>query len=351
MSRLRVLATAAAAVVLTTSLTSCSTGSTDAKEQPAPERGSKVEEGAFPTTIKHALGETTIKQEPKRVVTLGWSDQDFVLSLGVVPVGVNKVIWGANAKGSTDWFDDELERIGGKAPVQYDGSTAAPLDDIAKLDPDLILAANSGVTKGEYAKLSKIAPVVAYPGAPWTTDWQDSLKLIGQALGRPKLAAEKLAETQDVLAQAAEDHPELVGTSVLFAGISTADLSKIDYLTSNDSRMKVLEQVGMVNAPVVQKMAGDSAAFFESVSAERADTLASDVAILMPYEEPTEAAYIKQIEGDALISKIPAVSRGAWWTGGSPRVLLSLSAPTPLSLPWAMDNVIPEIAEATKKSG
>ncbi|WP_109506681.1 iron-siderophore ABC transporter substrate-binding protein [Nocardioides speluncae] len=351
MWRPRFLAAAGAAVVLTASLTSCSTGSTEAKEQPAPERGSKAEEGALPTTVKHVFGETTIEAEPKRVVTLGWSDQDFVLALGVVPVAVNKVIWGGNENGSTDWFDQELERIGGEAPVQYDGSTAAPVDDIAKLDPDLILAANSGVTKAEYAKLSKIAPVVAYPGAPWTTDWQDSLKLIGQALGRPKLAAEKLAKTQDVLAQAQQDHPELVGTTVLFAGISTADLSKIDYLTSHDTRMKVLEQVGLVNAPVVKKMAGDSTAFYESVSAERADTLASDVAILMPYEEPTEAEYIKQVEGDALISKIPAVTRGAWWTGGAPRTMLSLSAPSPLSLPWAMDNVIPEIAAAAKKSG
>jgi iron complex transport system substrate-binding protein len=348
MSRPRLLAAAGAAAVLLASLAGCSTGSTEAKEQPAPERGSKVEEGAFPTTIKHAFGETTIEKEPKRVVTLGWSDQDFVLSLGVVPVGVNKVIWGANEQGSTDWFDDELERIGGERPTQYDGSTAAPVDDIAKLDPDLILAANSGVTKQEYTKLSKIAPVVAYPGAPWTTDWQDSLKLIGQALGRPALAEKKLTETKAVLEQAKTDHPELVGKTLVFAGISTADLSKIDYLTSNDARMKVLEQVGMVNAPVVKKMAGDNPAFYASVSAERADTLTSDLAILMPYEEPTEAEFVKLIEGDALLSKIPAVTRGAWWTGGSPRTMLSLSAPTTLSLPWAMDNVLPEIAAVAK---
>lgn len=348
MSRSRFLAAAGAAAVLLASLAGCSTGSTEAKEQPAPELGSKVEEGAFPTTIKHALGEATIKEEPKRVVTLGWSDQDVVLSLGVVPVGVNKVVWGANKNGSTDWFDAELERIGGEQPTQYDGSTAAPVDDIAKLDPDLILATNSGVTKAEYTKLSKIAPVVAYPEAPWTTDWQDSLKLIGQALGRPTLAAEKLTETKAVLEQAKTDHPELVGKTLVFAGISTADLSKIDYLTSNDARMKVLEQVGLVNAPVVKKMAGDNPAFYASVSAERADTLTSDLAILMPYEEPTEAEFIKLIEGDALLSKIPAVTRGAWWTGGSPRTMLSLSAPTTLSLPWAMENVIPEIAAAAK---
>ena len=42
-------------------------------------------------TIEHAFGETTIETEPKRVATLGWSDQDNAVALGVVPVGATKL--------------------------------------------------------------------------------------------------------------------------------------------------------------------------------------------------------------------------------------------------------------------
>ena len=43
---------------------------------------------SFPVTIEHAYGTTEIPAEPVRVVTVGYNDQDPVLTVGVVPVGV-----------------------------------------------------------------------------------------------------------------------------------------------------------------------------------------------------------------------------------------------------------------------
>ena len=53
------------------------------------------EEAAFPVTIKHKYGETTIEKAPERVVCVGLTDQDTLMALGVVPVGI------------TYWFGDE----------------------------------------------------------------------------------------------------------------------------------------------------------------------------------------------------------------------------------------------------
>ena len=114
------------------------------------------------------------------MATLGWTDHDHALALGVVPVGATKITWGGNAAGSTDWFDAAVEEVGAEAPVRYDDADGAPIDEVAQLEPDLILATNSGITEAEYKKLSKIAPVVAYPEAPWTTPWQTSLETVGQ---------------------------------------------------------------------------------------------------------------------------------------------------------------------------
>lgn len=50
--------------------------------------------GAFPVTIPHKYGSTTLKEEPRRIVTVGLTDQGAVLALGKVPVGTTEWIGG-----------------------------------------------------------------------------------------------------------------------------------------------------------------------------------------------------------------------------------------------------------------
>ena len=116
----------AAAAGLTLLLAACSTGSTDkAEDEAAPaEPTTSVDADAFPVTLEHAFGETEIEAEPTRVVTLGWSDQDVVLALGVVPVGATDITWGGNDQGSTPWFDEALDELGGEQPTRLSTPTA-----------------------------------------------------------------------------------------------------------------------------------------------------------------------------------------------------------------------------------
>ena len=171
--------------LLVAALAGCSTGSTER----APTRPPSRRRPPPPTPTRSRspsstrFGETTIEAEPTRVATLGWTDQDHALALGVVPVGATKITWGGNEAGSTEWFDAAVEEAGAEAPVRYDDADGAPIDEVAELAPDLILATNSGITEAEYAKLSKIAPVVAYPEVPGPRDWQTSLEMVGEALG------------------------------------------------------------------------------------------------------------------------------------------------------------------------
>ncbi|MEI2714080.1 MAG: ABC transporter substrate-binding protein [Nocardioides sp.] len=147
--------------------TACSTGSTDATDgTPGATTTTKAEANAFPVTIEHAFGATTIEEEPVRVATVGWTDQDHVLALGVVPVGATKITWGGNADGSSDWFDAKLEEIGGEAPVRYDDTDGLPIDEIAKLEPDVVLATNSGLTQADYDKLLEVHQGRRVPRAP-----------------------------------------------------------------------------------------------------------------------------------------------------------------------------------------
>lgn len=336
----------AVATVAVAALTGCQTGSTEAAEQVAARTA--VDPGAFPVTIQHAFGETTIEREPKRVATLGWSDQDHVLALGVVPVGATKLTWGGNANGSSDWFDAALDDLGGSdvtAPVRYDDSDGVPLDEIAKVDPDLILATNSGITEADYRKLSKIAPVVAYPHAPWVTSWQTSLAMVGKALGRSELADKVASRTEDRIEAARTEYPQLQGASLIFGYLTTADLSTIGIYAPQDPRVSLLHDLGLVDAPAVAAVI-EPGEFYGSVSAERAGTLDSDV-FLTWSENPGD---LETFAEDPLIGKIPAIESGHAYAEDDKHVSLAVTNPTPLSIPYVLERFVPHVARAIQGS-
>jgi len=322
-------------------LAACSTGSTEATDAPEAESTSQVDADAFPVTIDHAYGETTIEEEPTRVATLGWSDQDAVLALGVVPVGATKLTWGGNDAGSSDWFDAEVAELGVEAPVRYDDADGAPIEEVAKLAPDVILATNSGITEEEYQKLSKIAPVVAYPEAPWITPWQTSLDLVGQALGRSTLADEVEAETQATIDDAKAEYPQIQGKSLVFAYLTTTDLSTIGVYAPQDPRVSLMHDLGLVDAPMVADVI-KKGEFYGTVSAERAPDLHSDV--LLTWSE--NAGDMKIFTDDPLIGKIPAVEAGNAYAEENKHVSLAVTNPSPLSIPYTIDHFLPQVAQA-----
>ena len=338
---LRLLALGAAVGAL--ALTGCSTGSTSDNDSAS--SSTKAEADAFPVTIEHAFGKTTIEKEPKRVATLGWSDQDHALSLGVVPVGATKMTWGGNEAGSSDWFDAAIEKQGAKAPVRYDDTDGVPVDEIAKLSPDLILATNSGIEEADYEKLSKIAPVVAYPEAPWVTPWQTSLETVGSALGRSDRAEEVAAETEEAIDAAKEDHPEIAGKSLIFGYLATTDLSTVGIYAPQDPRVSLMHDLGLKDAPSVAD-AIEPGEFYGTVSAEKASDLESDV-FLTWSENPGD---MKTFTDHKLVGKIPAIEDGRAYAEEDKHVSLAVTNPTPLSIPFIVEEFVPEVAKAVEGS-
>lgn len=345
--KIRSVRLGAAAAIAVAALSACSTGSTSAQTDAAtdPTTSTEVEADAFPVTIEHAFGETTIEEAPTRVATLGWTDHDHALALGVVPVGATKITWGGNAAGSTDWFDAAVEEAGAEAPVRYDDTDGTPIDEVAQLEPDVILATNSGITEADYKALSKIAPVVAYPEFPWTTPWQTSLETIGQALGRTALADKVEDETQAVIDAAKKDYPELDGASLIYSYLTPADLSTIGIYAPQDPRVSILRDFGMVDAPAVADAIKEGE-FYGSVSAERASELESDVLITW-VEKPED---VQTLVGDKLLGEIPAIAAGNFYAEPDKEVVMANTNPTPLSITTLIETTLPKIAEAVTGS-
>ena len=164
---------AAATTALALTLSACG-GSADS----APASSTAAAGAAFPVSIKHIYGTTEITEKPERVATVSWVNADAVLALGVVPVAMAEDVWGNNEQGSTDWKDAKLAELGAsigteKAPVQYSEADGVNFTALAEAQPDLIVAGYSGLTKDEYDKLSKIAPVIGPVAPNYTASWQD----------------------------------------------------------------------------------------------------------------------------------------------------------------------------------
>ncbi|MBS2936189.1 iron-siderophore ABC transporter substrate-binding protein [Nocardioides sp. J2M5] len=334
----------AAATLLVATLTGCSTGSTSATDSAAePTATTSADPDAFPVTIEHALGSTTIESEPTRVATLGWTDADHALALGVVPVGATAITWGGNDQQSTDWFDAAVEEAGAEAPVRYDDADGAPIDEVAELAPDLILATNSGITQAEYDKLSKIAPVVAYPEAPWTTSWQDSLEMVGEALGRTELAEQVEEDTEATIEEAKAANPDLQGASLIYGYLATTDLSTVGIYAPQDPRVSILRDLGMVDAPAVAD-AIKPGEFYGTVSAEKAADLDSDV--FVTWVDSDDA--VDTISKDKLVGQIPAIADGHWYAETDKQKAMASTNPTPLSIPVIISDFLPQVVKAVQ---
>jgi iron complex transport system substrate-binding protein len=328
------------------SLSACSTGPAAGPAASTPDAGTSSS-SQFPVTIKHVFGETTIKERPTRVATVSWVNDDVAIALGVVPVGVPKNEWGGNEQGSTPWKDAALKELGAgfgtaKAPVQYSEADGINFTEIAKLTPDVILAAYSGLSEEDYRKLSEIAPVVAHPEVAYGTSWQDSTAIIGKALGKDAEATKLISATEATVKNEAAKYPQIAGKRFIYGYANPADPTATGFYTANDNRPRFLSAIGMTLAPVAEKASAGSKEFFVPWSAEKANELESD--IFLSSVEDTAAG--EAVKSDPLLGQIPAVKHGAFVADADKSLVLAISASSPLSLPWALDTFLPQLATA-----
>ena len=105
----------------------------------------------YPLTIEHALGTTVLEAQPERVATVQWANHEVPLALGVVPVGMAAANFGdEDGDGLLPWVADELAELDAATPVLFDENDGIDFEAVADTDPDVILAAYSGLTQEDY---------------------------------------------------------------------------------------------------------------------------------------------------------------------------------------------------------
>ena len=294
--------------------------------------GGTTSSGAFPVTVSTAFGDVTVEEEPVRVVALGWSDAETALALGVQPVG------------ASDWLGFGGEGVGPWAEGRYDEApeiieTLEPsYEAIAALEPDLILDTRSAATQERYDLLSAIAPTVGQPEGvgPYQTTWQQQLELVGAALGKDDEAAALQDEVDQAFTDAAAANPGFEGTEVAVGAYTSEGFGAY---VRGDSRVDFMEQLGFVNKPASQDLAGEN--FFVPVSDEQLSLLDAPLTVVFPiFVEASE------ITAHPLWSTLGSVQQGHAVVLDDEMLVNAFSSGSALGTLWALENTVPLFAAA-----
>lgn len=145
--------------------------------------GSSEEASGQKRAVEHKYGSTEVPENLGRVVTVGLTDQDYALALGVKPVAV------------TEWYGEydhaawpcTREALGDANPeVMPRNNDQLDFERLAALEPDLIIGISSGMTRDDYDTLSEFVPTLpqSHRWADYGVLWQNQTSVIGRALGR-----------------------------------------------------------------------------------------------------------------------------------------------------------------------
>ncbi|PBC51475.1 ABC transporter substrate-binding protein [Rhodococcus sp. ACPA1] len=293
-----------------------------------------AEPGAFPVTIEHKFGSTTVTQAPTRIAAVGIGDADVLLSLGLTPVLVP--VW----KGSTDdgigvWADPSVH---GDVPVALaDATTKFDIETVAASNPDLIIAVNNAIDESIYQQLSAIAPTVLHAAdqTDWVLPWQEVTTRIGSAVGLPAQAKQEVHDIESLIVRTRDANPQFAGkTAALVIRWSDGNLRAFSPAAA---RAQLLTQLGFDTPPALKGR-------FENklnveISAENYDLLECDYLLFDNYEKvrgdmESQPAFtnLSVVRDGGLISLDPIVSD-------------AVSMPNPLTIPFVLEEFVAKINE------
>lgn len=309
----RRIVTSCAAAVITSALVACGSAS-------QPDAGSSSQ--AQTVTIAHKFGETKVPVDPKRVVTVGWTDQDFVLPFGVVPVSTREfsenyddlpwVTAATDGKGLPTWGSDEID-----------------FEAIAAQQPDVIFAIYETIDQETYDRLSQIAPTVIQSAdyADEETPWDVQLLTTGTALGKESEAKDIVGEVQGRIDEAKRNNPDFAGKTLV---VDFGPESGGHYLLGEkDPRRSLFTSLGFATQDVV----GD-------VSEEKLGLLDRDVLFV-------NGATKDQMSGSPAFSRLGVVRDDrTLYTSFDSTLSDALTYGGPDSLRYALDVLVPQLGNA-----
>jgi iron complex transport system substrate-binding protein len=144
-------------------------------------------------TVEHAMGSTTIKGTPKKIVILTNEGTEALLAMGVTPVGAVQSFTG------DPWYDHIADQLKDTKVVGVEGEVN--VEAIAALQPDLIIG-NKMRQEKIYDQLNAIAPTVF--AETLRGDWKENFKLYAKALNKEDKGNEVLKDYEGRITEISE---------------------------------------------------------------------------------------------------------------------------------------------------
>lgn len=267
-----------------------------------------------------------------------------MVELGVKPVGA------ATYFPPSPWLASAPELQGVEVTTVTNG---LPIEKIAAARPDLIVNATSdaGSDPGMRDELQKLAPVLYSPKDNNTDSWQDRLRHLGKALGRSANAEESIVAAQRTLQSVNQKFPVLKGATLTFARFGPPATFAIVADDADFSRRFLNENLGFTT-PTAQKQAYDGGRLknvggvIEGVSLERLDLLdgGADAALIWFQDDKN----LTSLERQSVWRTVPFVSEDRL-VPMNIDAAIALRTPTPASIAWSAEELLPSLASAIAK--
>jgi iron complex transport system substrate-binding protein len=289
----------------------------------------------FPVTVQTKFGSVTIPAEPQRIVALGWGDAETVLALGGQPIAASDWL-GFGGDGVGPWSSGLYKT----SPVIL-GTLELSYEEVAALEPDLILDTRAAGDQERYDRLSQIAPTVGVPeGADaYMTSTEQQVELIAQALGRAEDGQALIESMNKAFTDAAASHPDWAGLTATAATRTSEGWGA--YVEGSD-RVTFLERLGFVQNPEIGALTPNEGAigFSVSLSGEQIGLFNADLIVAFPIWIDTA-----EITDDPVWKQIPAVAAGRTVIIDGDISSAYSAATVPGNL-YALEKLIPMIEQA-----
>ncbi|WP_166356329.1 ABC transporter substrate-binding protein [Phytoactinopolyspora limicola] len=278
-------------------------------------------------TVTHRFGTTVIDAVPQRVVTIDSQWTDVMLAMGVEPVG--HTIDSYLPDSITPWQELPADAA---ALTTVDG---LPFEQISALEPDLIVGTFTIADDETYTLLSGIAPTVASLDSGQVSPWHDLVDVAGDILRDVERATSVIDAVDRRVADVAADLRGLAGQTFALAQYIVGDSMYI-VADEDDGSSVFFQQLGMQLYPPVVSEAENASQARLNVATERADLLRADLLAFLvnggDEDDLTDIPGFDQLPGTVAVLDYATI--------------VALNTPSPLSIPYALDRLLPYLEDA-----
>ncbi|WP_252342228.1 ABC transporter substrate-binding protein [Rhodococcus sp. 14-2483-1-2] len=299
-------------------------GCTSASEEPA----------AAPVVINLPDGrQVTVDGTPARIVTLGGQWTDVALSYGITPVGYYDALE-VTTGDPAPWFGNRLAE---STAIDPSGDI---VEQIAALEPDLIVAPGFAAQASQFDKLAQIAPTIDKISGEQIDPWEDMVTLMGVILHEPDKGREIVAGVDADIADLAAEYPGLSGKSYAFAFMYGPDQIQA-FGSATDGAAQLFSSLGLVVAPALAEESARTGQPRFPISTENVPLLNSDILVISASTPELE----DRLVGLPSYGNLDAVKNAAV-SLLSQTDITAINEPSPTSIPYVFDKMRPALEAA-----